>query len=78
MSCGAEVEANRLLIALTAGDDFTLPDVDMSNWDIPGGDNSPIFGELPRLTNESLTTREVGGSGVFDALMESASTSLMK
>ena len=76
MSCGAEVEANRLLIALTAGEDFTLPAVDMSNWDIPGGDNSPIFGELPRLTNESLTTREVGGAGVFDALMESASKHL--
>ncbi|UVX30955.1 virion structural protein [Klebsiella phage VLCpiP4a] len=76
MSCGAETEANRLLLALTAGEDFALPEVDMSNWDIPGGDNSPIFAEVPRITNESLTTREVGGSGVFDALMESASKHL--
>ena len=78
MSCSAEVEANRLLDELTKGDDFTLPDVDMSGpeWDIPGGGDSPIFGEIPRLTNESLTTREVGGSGVFDALMESASKHL--
>ncbi len=74
MSCSAEVEANRLLDELTKGDDFTLPNVDMSGpeWDIPGGDSSPIFGAITKITNESLTTREVGGSGTFDALMESA------
>lgn len=74
MSCSAEVEANRLLEELTKGDDFTLPDIDMSGpeWDIPGGDTSPIFGAITKITNESLTTREVGGSGTFDALMESA------
>ena len=74
MSCSAEVEANRLLEELTKGDDFTLPDIDMSGpeWDIPGGDNSPIFDYITKVTNESLTTREVGGSGTFDALMESA------
>lgn len=74
MSCSAEVEANRLLEELTKGDDFTLPDIDMSGpeWDIPGGDNSPIFDAITKVTNESLTSREVGGSGTFDALMESA------
>lgn len=74
MSCSAEVEANRLLEELTKGDDFALPDIDMSGpeWDIPGGDNSPIFDSITKVTNESLTTREVGGSGTFDALMESA------
>lgn len=74
MSCSAEVEANRLLDELTKGDDFTLPDIDMTGpeWDIPGGDDSPIFGAITKVTNESLTTREVGGSGTFDALMESA------
>lgn len=74
MSCSAEVEANRLLDELTKGNDFTLPDVDMSGpeWDIPGGDGSPIFDAITKVTNESLTTREVGGSGTFDALMESA------
>ena len=74
MSCSAEVEANRLLEELTKGDDFTLPDVDMTGpeWDIPGGDSSPIFGAIDKISNESLTTREVGGSGTFDALMESA------
>jgi hypothetical protein len=78
MSCGAEVEANRLLAALTAGEDFSLPDIDMSGpeWDIPGGDDSPIYDPLEKITNESLTTREVGGSGTFDALMESASKHL--
>jgi len=74
MSCSAEVEANRLLEELTKGDDFILPDIDMSGpeWDIPGGNSSPIFDAITKVTNESLTTREVGGSGTFDALMESA------
>ena len=74
MSCSAEVEANRLLEELTKGDDFTVPVIDMSGpeWDIPGGDDSPIFDAITKVTNESLTTREVGGSGTFDALMESA------
>ena len=74
MSCSAEVEANRLLDELTKGDDFTLPNVDMTGpeWDIPGGDDSPIFSAIDKISNESLTTREVGGSGTFDALMESA------
>lgn len=74
MSCSAEVEANRLLEELTKGDDFTLPDIDMTGpeWDIPGGDDSPIFDAIDKISNESLTTREVGGSGTFDALMESA------
>lgn len=76
MSCGAEVEANRLLLALTANDDFTLPDIDMTNWDIPGGDAANIFKEVEPITNESLTTRQVGGAGVFDALMQSASVHL--
>lgn len=78
MSCGAEVEANRLLLALTEGEDFALPNIDMSGpeWDIPGGDGSPIFAEVTRLTNEDLTTRVVGGSGTFDALMASASAHL--
>lgn len=73
MSCNAEVEANRLLIALTQGDDFTVPDIDMSGpeWDIPGGSDSPIYTELKPITTESLTTRQIGGAGVFDALMES-------
>lgn len=78
MSCGAEVEANRLLLALTEGEDFTLPDIDMTGpeWDIPGGDNSQIFDTIDKITNESLTTRQVGGAGVFDALMESSSKHL--
>lgn len=78
MSCGAEVEANRLLLALTEGEDFSLPDIDMTGpeWDIPGGDNSQIFDTIDKITNESLTTRQVGGDGVFDALMQSASVHL--
>lgn len=79
MSCGAELEANALLTALVAGEDFTLPDIDMSGseYDIPGGINSPIYAEIEKITTEQLTTREVGGSGVFDALMQSVSNHLL-
>ena len=72
-------EANALLTALVAGEDFTLPDIDMSGseYDIPGGINSPIYAEIEKITTEQLTTREVGGSGVFDALMQSASNHLL-
>lgn len=78
MSCNAEVEANRLLDELTKGVDFTIPDIDMTGpeWDIPGGNDSPIFKDIEPITNESLTTRVPGGSGVFDALMESSSKHL--
>ncbi|QDH83935.1 hypothetical protein Axy10_061 [Achromobacter phage vB_AxyP_19-32_Axy10] len=73
MSCGAELEANSLFRALIAGEDFELPDIDMSgtDWDLPGGINNPVFGELPKLTNEDLTTKVVDGTGTFDYLMMS-------
>jgi len=79
MACNAEIEANRLLLALTQGDDFTVPNINMdgSEWDIPGGAGSPIFDKLTPITTESLTSREPNGSGVFDALMESASKHLL-
>lgn len=79
MSCGAELEANKLLAALTAGEDFTLPDIDMGSgeYDIPGGINNPLYQNIERITDADLTTREVGGSGVFDALMQSTSNHLL-
>lgn len=73
MSCGAELEANALLTALLAGENFELPDIDMSgtDWDLPGGINNPVLGEIPRLTNDDLTTKQPDGSGTFDYLMKS-------
>lgn len=78
MSCGAELEANQLLTALLQGENFELPEVDMSgtDWDLPGGINNPVLGEIPRLTNDDLTTKTVDGTGTFDYLMKSVSVHL--
>ncbi len=73
MSCGAELEANQLLTALLQGEDFELPDINMSgtDWDLPGGINNPVLGEIQRLTNDDLTTKQPDGEGTFDYLMKS-------
>ena len=80
MSCGAENEANALLVALLEGEDFTLPDIDMSgpDWDLPGGSSNPILGILPRLTNDDLTTKNVDGTGTFDYMMKSVHNHLLE
>lgn len=79
MSCGAELEANSLMTALLGNENFDLPDIDMSgtDWDLPGGINNPALGELPRLTNDDLTTKQVDGDGTFDYLMSSVKAHLM-
>lgn len=79
MSCGADTEANALLLSLTDGVDFELPDIDMSgpDWDLPGGANNPALGEITRLDNDALTTKTVDGSGTFDYLMKSVSVHLL-
>lgn len=78
MSCGADTEANALIESLTAGEDFTIPKID---WDddafkFPGGTDGPLYQPVARITIEELTTRIVGGTGVFDALMASFSAHL--
>ncbi len=62
-----------LLRKITEGLDFQIPDVDFNN---PAFNLAPELLELlkqaPTKVNvETLTTRQVGGSGVFDAIMES-------
>lgn len=73
MSCGSEIEANRLFIALMDGRDFNIPIPDFSGpeWQIPGGIDNPIYQPIARLTVEDLTTGAVDGSGVFDKILTS-------
>jgi hypothetical protein len=79
MSCGADTTANTLLTALTAGKNFTLPTADMTGplYQIPDG-TGDLFDAIDPLTNEDLTTRVVGGNGVFDALMDGLGKHLKK
>ena len=71
MGCGADTEANDLLVALSSGDVFNIPNVDLTapEFQIPSaGDlDTPI----DRLTNEDLTTKSINGTGTFDVLMSS-------
>lgn len=70
MGCGADTEANALLISLLAGKSFDIPEVDLDDplFDIPPIDGD-LFNDVTKLTNEDLTTRQIDGSGTFDYLM---------
>lgn len=72
MSYGGEVTANELLTALLAGENFSIPDVDLNSdlFKIPGDTDSESYKPVTRLNNEDLTERQVGGAGTFDALMD--------
>jgi hypothetical protein len=69
---GSDPLANDLLVSLIAGKSFTVPEIDLSG-ELYQQPPSDAIGEVPRLTNDDLTTRQVNGSGLFDALMESLS-----
>lgn len=70
MTCGADTLANTLLASLTAGVDFTLPDVDLTDpeFSIPASEFDPPVS----LTNGDLTTGvPTTGTGTFDIVMKS-------
>lgn len=70
MGCGAETEANTLMTALLAGEDLTLPAIDLSD---PAYD-PPAMGAITVpdvLTNAMLTTKTIDGDGTFDVIMSS-------
>lgn len=71
MSCGAETEANALLVALLQGEDVALPpiDYDADHFEIPEETLALIKASIVRLSPDEITTGEISGSGVFDRLM---------
>lgn len=70
---GGDTQAKIILENITQGIDFTIPDIDLSNefFQIPDELLEQWRNTVTKLSLEDLTTREVNGSGVFDALMES-------
>ena len=67
MSEGADTRGNALFAALTAG--VTLPNVDLTGSAFTIPDGARLYQEVARLENDDLTTGQVNGTGVFDALM---------
>lgn len=78
MSNGSEVAANALLASLSAGENFTIPSyvTTGAEFEIPNGLLNPIYQEIPKIGVEALTTKTVGGTGVFDNLMSSVQAHL--
>lgn len=72
MSTGSEINANALLVSLTDGVPFDIPDVDLTGpqFAFPGDATSAMYAVLTKLTNADLTTG-VDGTGTFDVLMKS-------
>lgn len=77
MGCGAETEANTLLATLTAGTDFTVPPVDLTQpeYEIP----TDSVGAVPAvITNADLTDGITAGDGTFDILMKALGAHLQQ
>jgi hypothetical protein len=77
MPCGADTTANTLLNSLLQGKSFELPEIDLSDdkFEIPDS-TGDLYGPITKIGIADLTSREVDGTGVFDALMSTISVHL--
>lgn len=78
MSNGAEVVADALMDSLLVGETFTVPTVNLNDpaFNFPSIVGNPLYNAVSELTNEDLTTRIVGGTGTYDAIMASQAVHL--
>lgn len=60
---GSDALANILLASLTAGKDFSIPEIDL--------DSDPLENHVSKIEIADLTSGTVDGTGVFDKLMTS-------
>lgn len=67
-----ELEAEAVYDALVADFDFELPEIDLDDpqYNLPYDPDSALYKPVAPITIDDLTTRVVGGTGVFDALMD--------
>lgn len=65
-------EANALFNQLTAEFDITFPEIDLTapEYSLPILEEDPVMAPITKVDICRVTTREVGGAGSFDALME--------
>lgn len=80
MSFGGEIVAGELFTALIAGEDFTIPTVDLNDplFAIPGDITSELYKPVERITNEQLTEQKTDGNGTFDVAMGGFRAQLVK
>jgi len=78
MSNGAEIVADALMDSLLTGETFTVPTINLNDpaFNFPSIVGNPLYNAVAELTNEDLTTRTVGGSGTYDAIMASQAAHL--
>lgn len=70
------IDANALLIELTAGVNFSVPVIDLDSSDFKVPLSSDLYAPVTKIKLSDLTTRVVKGDGTFDGLMESMSAHL--
>lgn len=72
MAYGGDTNANALMPSLLAGEDVTIPAIDLNDpiYTIPGDELSAVYQPITPITNEQLTDRTIGGQGTFDAIMD--------
>lgn len=70
-SYGGDVAANELMVSLLAGENVTLPVIDLSGpeYSVPVDLTSALYQNVVPITNEMLTRHAVAGDGAFDAIM---------
>ena len=80
MSYNSNVPATELLAALTAGLDFTIPELDLSGdeYKFPGDNTTALYQTIVPITVGTVTDGSICGEGVFDKFMASMTAHLRK
>lgn len=78
MTCNADDIAKGILTNITAGTDFTLPEIDLTDpkWDMPESLDAALKEAIEPLSIEQLTEKKVNGTGAIDVIMSCVSAHL--
>ena len=78
MTCNADTISKDLLNNLTAGIDFSLPDLDFSDgsWDVPDSLNQALQAQATTISIDDLTVKQIDGTGAMDVILKSAAVHL--
>lgn len=77
-SCGGSDEADSIFDKLVDDGDFDFPEIDLNGpqFEIPPTTDNPLYDDVDKVSIAELTNRQIGGTGVFDALMDAMSVHL--